>query len=516
MKRALPYVAPLLLAACQTGHRVYHVSVAPPEAHGIHYALPRKALTVDLEIQRQQEIRGVCQGETALRVELGLEAAGDPPPRRSQRGAQASVTASASASASLELRTSISVQASMRERIEVDPAEIYLIDLRGRALESIEGILELTPEGLLASASLSAKNHGLDVAVAATGAVVDIASIVLGASFAGDSSSSRQSACGLYANRIKELRSQRKSIFGGTWQGLVGGIPRDTLDRILIGIDRQEKALISLFTTTAETMGGTVSCTVVPYPDPSVAAEYSGNFAMVFPLVNIDRSSGEVSIADPRISCTIPAKLQAKAGATGQATAQATAKATAYLTLDLRRDDLASQVRPDRGCTDTQDDRCASPQGLYYRVPREVKATVWWSTDTKEVLAVRDLLIPQLGTTLALPANRGRQKTQQAILLDPETGALRTFSGSGEAASRAQIEQLTEGAVGLYESVAGRKDTQLEKLQREREVLEEAVRIKDAQEKLGEGTATTRPSDNAPGDRGSLPTNPQPPSRLDP
>lgn len=522
MKRALPLVAlPLLLAACQTGHRVYHVSVAPAEAHGVHYALPRKVLTVDLELERQSEVRGECLGETALRVELGLEAASSPPPksRRSPATQTSQATQSVTPMVEADLASSLSLQASLRERVEIDPAEVYLIDLRGRALESIDGAIDLSPEGLLTSASITAENHSVDIALAATGAVVDIASIALGATFAGDS---RQTSCDRYANRIKELRSQRKSIFGGTWQGLVGGIPRDTLDRILTGLDRQERALIALFTTTQQTVRGTVSCTVIPTAASSAAPEQSGNLAMVFPLVHIDRTSGTVSPADPSVSCVIPAQLQAAAGAGGQAQAAQAAQSTgtpggqttAYLSLELRRDDLASQVRPDRGCTETRDGRCASPQGLYYRIPREVEATVWWTPRQQEILATRNILVPQLGTTLALPANKGRQRSQQGIALDPETGALRALSSGSASISSDQVQRIADDAVQLYGSAKGR-DKELERLQRERTILEEAVRIKDAQEQLGEG-GVGQPSDMGPGDRGSTPPNPKPPSRLDP
>ncbi len=526
MKRALPLVAlPLLLAACQTGHRVYHVSVAPAEAHGVHYALPRKVLTVDLELERQSEVRGECLGETALRVELGLEAASTPPPksRRSQatQTSQTSQTSQATQTVVPMVQAdlaSLTLQASLRERVEIDPDEVYLIDLRGRALESIDGAIDLSPEGLLTSASITAENHSVDIALAATGAVVDIASIALGATFAGDS---RQTSCDRYANRIKELRSQRKSIFGGTWQGLVGGIPRDTLDRILTGLDRQERALIALFTTTEQTLRGTVSCTVVPTAPSTAAPEQSGNLAMVFPLVHIDRTTGTVSPADPSVSCVIPAQLQAAASAGGQAQAAQAAQSTgaagqttAYLTLELRRDDLASQVRPDRGCTETREGRCASPQGLYYRIPREVEATVWWTPRQQEVLATRNILVPQLGTTLALPANKGRQRSQQGIALDPETGALRALSSGSASISSDQVQRLADDAVQLYGSAKGR-DKELERLQRERTILEEAVRIKDAQEQLGEG-GLGQPSDMGPGDRGSTQPNPKPPSRLDP
>ena len=88
-------------------------------------------------------------------------------------------------------------------------------------------------------------------------------------------------------------------------------------------------------------------------------------------------------------------------------------------------------------------------------------------------------------------------------------------AGTVVASTAISSVSLAEGAVGLYESASGR-DKQLEKLQREREVLEESVRIKDAQEKLGESTPTARPDENAPNTRGTLPADPRPPSRLDP
>ena len=505
-----------LLTACQASHRVYHHSVAPDDAQGIYYALPRKALIVDLEIQRQREIHGICEAETALRIELGLEVASDPPPRRRR-----SQTESATVQNALSLAPgpfSLSLHASLRERIEVDPLEIYLVDLRGRALESFEGVFELSPEGLLSSASITVENRGLDIALAASSAVVDIASIALGATFAGDS---RQSSCERYANRIKELRSQRKSIFGGTWQGLVGGIPRDSLDRILTGLDRQENALLALFTATTETLTETLSCTVVPYPLANPGTSSQGS--LVFPLVHIDRQSGQVSLADPNIRCTIPTELQGNAlmpaasrpgpPAAQGATVQGSLS-TAYLTLNLDPYGIAAQVAGEAMsyCTEQQEGRCTAPQGLFYRIPRQVEASVWWVPGKVEVLTQRDLLIPQLGITAALPSKSGGQRSQQAIVLDPETGALKVFARDSETISRKQIDQFADDAVKLYDSAhsSRHRDKELERLQRERAILEEAVRIQDAQEKLGGSSVGGSPGDQTGGSSGGSGSTPRP------
>ncbi len=516
MTRALPLVAlPLLLTACQASHRVYHVSVAPDDAQGIYYALPRKALTVDLEIQRQREVRGICEAETALRVELGLEAASLPPPKR--RRSQAAPAQVQNAVSITPEPLSLSVRASLRERIEVDPLEIYLVDLRGRALESFEGVFELSPEGLLSSASVTVEHRGLDIALAASSAVVDIASSALGATFAGDS---RQSSCERYANRIKELRSQRKSIFGGTWQGLVGGMPRDSLDRILIGLDRQENALLTLFTATTELLTDTVSCTVVPYPlaNPGSSSWNPNQSSLVFPLVRIDRQSGQVSLADPSISCTIPAEIQGNAPmlptATSGASAAQDAKvqgglSTAYLTLNLDAYGIAAQVAPQAmsHCLEQQEGRCTTPQGLFYRIPRQVKASVWWVPGKVQVLTARNLLIPQLGTVAALPSKSGGQRSQQAIVLHPETGAIKVFARDSEAISREQIDQFADDAVRLYDSAhsSRHRDKELERLQRERAILEEAVRIQDAQEKLSGTGDSTGSQPGGPGSPGPTP-----------
>ncbi len=528
MKRALPLVAlPLLLTACQASHRVYHLSVAPDDAQGIYYALPRKALTVDLEIQRQREIHGICRAETALRVELGLEVASAPPPRRRRSQAEPATVQSAVTIAPGPF--SLSLSASLHERVEVDPLEIYLIDLRGRAIESFEGVLELSPEGLLTSASITVENRGIDIALAASSVVVDIASIALGATFAGDS---RQSTCERYANRIQELRSQRKSIFGGTWQGLVGGMPSDSLDRILIGLDRQENALLALFTETTETVTNTVSCTVVPYPfgDPGQAPNLNQT-SLVFPLVQIDRLSGQVSLADPNIACTIPAELQGNAPALAPATPAAKVQGsltTAYLTLNLDAYGMAGRVaaKATSHCADPGEGRCTAPQGLFYRIPRQVQASVWWAPGRAQVLVQRTLLIPQLGITAALPSKTGGHRSQQAIVLHPETGAIKVFAHDSAAISREQIDQFASDAVSLYGSAhkSRHRDKELERLQRERALLEEAVRIQDAQEKLGGGSvsgspggstggansgagSTPRPNPGGPSDRDSIPPN---------
>lgn len=224
---------------------------------------------------------------------------------------------------------------------------------------------------------------------------------------------------------------------------------------------------------------------------------------MLFPLVHIDRLSGAVSPADAGVRCEIPAALRADAsagkgashqGQVGQANQAiqqgAGDTATAYLTLDLRADGLASLVATERGCTATRNGRCASPQGLYYRVPREAHARVWW-TQGSEDLSARDLLIPQLGVTLALPANTGRLSAKQAIRVYPESGALRTLEGETQTLSAEQIDRATDTTLRVIEATG--TDRELLRLERERAVLEESVRIKEAREKLGEGDGGDRP-----------------------
>ncbi|MEZ4454458.1 MAG: hypothetical protein R3B09_33715 [Nannocystaceae bacterium] len=492
---------PLTLAACSAGHRVYHVSVAPDDAHGIYYALPRKTLSVDLEVSVHAEVRGACYEEHGLRASLGLEAPSAAAKKAPAKGVDdkkgkflgiGESSASGGVTAPEPPRRWVTLSAAIREQVEVDPDEIYLIDVRGRRFESMTASVALTESGLLNAATITAENKAFDAIVAGVGAGLDLTAQAIGAVFAGED---RSSACSLYANRVREVRSQRLAIYGGTWGGLVGGLPRETLDRILIGLDRQEELLLRLFTAQVEVKRGVVTCAVTPKrADPAHGA--LGGAEQVFPLIQVDRGGAGVSPADPAVRCVIPEPLRAPSGA------NTAGMSTAYLTLKLRQDDLASQVTPLRGCKETREGRCAGPQGLFYRVPREASALVWWAPRETEELARLDLLVPQLGVTLALPANTGKIGSDEGILLYPGTGALRSLEGKTRTIDPTKIQDLAGHGKGVVDAIgsARAKDDELGRLERERTVLEEQVRIKEAREKLGEdpsddgGRGTTDPS----------------------
>jgi uncharacterized membrane protein YgcG len=487
-RTAAALTALTLLSACNAGHRVYHASVAPEGAQGVYYALPRAVLEVSIDLDAYHEVRGPCADEAALKASLGLA----PPVPAAKQGKPGAARPVQSEPPAPPAPPRIALTAAISSRAEPDPDEIYLIDLRGRRFKSAAGEVNLTRDGVLTGATITAEDHALEIGLAVTGAALDLTTKALGAVFAGDD---RSGACGLYANRIRDLRGQRQAIYGGTWQGLPGGIPRDTLDRVLAGIDAQEAAITDLFVVREERRRRLIRCAVTPRPVDPLHARSDGR-ELVFPLLTLDRATATVSAIDPAVSCEIPADLRrpaAQQGAPGGAV-------TVSLTLQLHQDDLASRVDPLAGCKEAEEGRCLAPQGLFYRVPRHVTALVWWAADRAEVLTSEDLQVPQLGATLALPADAIKKRSEQGIELYPDTGALKSLNHTTTSHTAETFRPVLDRAGGLVEAAAGAaaRDDQLSRLERERARLEEEVRIKEAREKLG----LDRPGGGGDGDGG--------------
>lgn len=518
--RTLPLAAlpvALLVTACTAGHRVYHASVAPAEAHGVYYALPRAVLEVDVDVGAFHEVRGTCSEETALKATLGLappQAAARPARAPSRPGAPAPAPAAAPEPARPAPPPRLELSASVGGRAEADPDEVYLVDLRGRRFRSSSASIGLTRGGVLTGATITAENTALETTIGFVGAGLDLTTKALGAAFAGDD---RTSACGLFANRIKEIRAQRQAIYGGTWQGLPGGIPRDSLDRILTGLDAQEAALTRLFVVAEEIRRGTIRCTVTPRAGDTLHARSDGR-ELVFPLLSVDRSTGSVAAADPTVHCVIPPHLARPSAGTPaqqqqqqqQQIQQTPDTATVHLTLQLHGDDLASRVDPELGCKEREGGRCTAPQGLYYRVPRQVTALVWWATDRAEILGRQDLQVPQLGVTLALPAGAIKRRSDQGIELYPDTGGLKTLNASNQSISGQELMPLVDKAGRVIDTAAGAasRDDELGRLERERTLLEEQVRIKEARDKLGLDTDGSGGGSGGAGGRGEFPPRP--------
>jgi Domain of unknown function (DUF4831) len=131
--------------------------------------------------------------------------------------------------------------------------------------------------------------------------------------------------------------------------------------------------------------------------------------------------------------------------------------------------------------------------GFRYRVPAPatwmVQLTVPGKTATQ--LARSDLPIAQLGKTVALPASSKGRRTSYTVGLNPATGGLRSFKlGSDALIQKSAVDDISGAANSLIDArtkqIKDQKDAadQLTQLTRQRQILEEQVKIKDAQTKL--------------------------------
>jgi hypothetical protein len=99
--------------------------------------------------------------------------------------------------------------------------------------------------------------------------------------------------------------------------------------------------------------------------------------------------------------------------------------------------------------------------------------------------------IAQYGTVVSLPASTGGRTTKHALALYEATGAMKNFNlGSSALIQQSLLDDLGGAATSIIDAKAKRDEAkkaqadELTQLERKRKLLEEMLKIKEAEETL--------------------------------
>jgi hypothetical protein len=100
--------------------------------------------------------------------------------------------------------------------------------------------------------------------------------------------------------------------------------------------------------------------------------------------------------------------------------------------------------------------------------------------------------VAQLGETVSLPPSSNGRTTKYSLVLDPASGAMKNFVlGSEALIQSSEVSDIGVAASSIADARNKRREAdaaasdELNQLERKRKILEEMVKIKEAEEKLG-------------------------------
>jgi hypothetical protein len=286
-------------------------------------------------------------------------------------------------------------------------------------------------------------------------------------------------------DRIAHLHGQRESLISNANLAL----PADTLKAMLKEIDETIETLQSKFLGSSKDEDPWVPSFEV------TLADSQAHFATS--LLELSKDNGVCAVSPSFSHIVVPPKFQRPDDA------PCTHLIQVMLRLDKGRDGLLSPQLADTvtSATFSQD----GERGFYYRIPAVALARVETiglrgsSSETQTIEKGRSVLsIAQLGTIASLPASSNGRKTKYAIDLNPDTGALKTFTlGSEALIQNSLLEDASAAATSINDlrtklaaakekekEAAAAKSDQLTQLQRTSAILELQVKIKELEEKL--------------------------------
>jgi hypothetical protein len=292
---------------------------------------------------------------------------------------------------------------SLNSYAEPDPAHVYAIGLSSGFLSTTRYTFELSPQGVLGSASRQSKSMALDYAATAGGAVAGVAGRLLG--FGGYAPAA--GPCQGVLDEIRNLRSARRAVVEG--KGNTQGLSKEALELLLAEQRALEASLMERFSGKPSTVRGHVICEHVPGATPEK------------PMDLFSFSPRGVTALRP--GCAAPLDLV-------DPSARESSAAPHAVVLTLRRAAaIADKARPpDPPASD-------DGRGVYYRIPGQavVELTRVDRGEGKQasgdVLASSRVTIAQFGRIANLPGDidAGAASLNYVVKLDPETGAVVSY-----------------------------------------------------------------------------------------
>ncbi|WP_437899283.1 DUF4831 family protein [Sorangium sp. So ce124] len=483
------------IAGCTHGYRVHHVTPTSGQlgAPSVLYALPRTIITVTIPVTRTETEASPSCARKELAKELQArwgrkhpEAQQAPPAQPGKKPAAApapepkpspeefdkeadaiiaSVTGAPPPTAgSNNILIELGAPA-LTVRQEVDPEQIYAIELNEHFMTASKRGIELSEQGFLASSSLESTNKALDVSLKVIGGAVDIASkaVLFGGKAADDAG-----RCERTADDIKRLREARFAIVKG--QGQTNGSPKDALEFLLNELRAQEKLLLAEFTGKQTVKQSTVTCDMAP----SALTGTEVSFGESFPLFSLDSTAGLWDDKADKARCVMDVALQLTSPPAAGKEVSVHLKISDLSLANASRRTAASRT---------------SPSGIVYRVPAQALA---WLTVGKEERLHSTLNIAQYGAIAALPGDldgeAGEVAMSYSVKLAPSSGALLSMSSSSSPVDAAAVESFGGSVTRAIDAAKTRKDAVdnagIDALEKEKKRLELLRDIGNLQKEL--------------------------------
>jgi len=426
------------LCGCGVKHNVYRV--AGPSAttsDGVYYWLPQTVIEAHVEIVRIQVHPGPLADQLASLArdpDVGELVASLPTPS--------------------EPKFKVG-NVSLKSRARPDPNAVFVIKLKASPLHKRNLKLRLNEFGIISDGASSADDKTLEFALK----TFEVASSV-GAKWTGMQTASevpnvmsKSALAKAMLLRVKDIQARRIMLLSSTQ---VGDVSTPTLERMLMELAAIEEECLGKFRT-VEVMRWVAVKEIVLCPD---------DMRPVFrlPLLTIETSG----VTAESINNDVPEEFKASSSGTGAVAVECV---------------FSYDVSPAHSCPVKMGQRL----GFVYRVPASVRAQI----RVKGTTAVEQRIsVSQLGGMIALPTGTGALSSSYDVSFVEGTGALKSLTIDSSPPNTGSIESVGKGISSIAEGVeADRKvralaEDDLARLERQRKILEEQVRIRGLERQL--------------------------------
>jgi hypothetical protein len=422
MRPIVIMLMPLLIASCST----LKVNQQSSKSSGFWYALPKNIIVVEVPVKRTAYKRLKCF-DTVDKAFPYLKLS-----ETYDKGS--SITYSLS-----KVALSTKAVPDIQKVYELEPSKQFFRNFKYQFVYSDLGVLS--------SAELQNENKTFDAIIESIGAVTSVAS-----SFAPKGLNTNSAdICDKVIELLSTIQTSRLDLISKENRGT-----KEVLEKQLDQLDLAEAGVIDGFVVEKATKEVVLRFNFEPG---------TGNMTQdLFRFSSSGGVSGLSTVARGYSSFSVSDNVLAEildASPTGKEEVVSVSIGAVDLTTQLAGSALLQQGGK-------------SLSGFVFNVPVQCNVVVKKGTTS---IARTDLMIAQLGSVSRITHKIGKLSVE----LDPTTGALKKISGENTAVADAAIKKAGTAASGSVDAVKKitEKDTELELLIKERQILEEKKKIKD-------------------------------------
>lgn len=401
---------------------VHRVETQKMGKHGIYYALPKTILKVVIPVKTITKEPGpyAAYAQELLGLEVGAV-----------------------------ITTKSTTHALGTPQVKIgsipDPDQIFFVEVSGGFLKKSAIGIELSETGIITKSVMEVEDKTFEFGVKAFETITGLIpkAFPFGApELPPKKEEDRERAkAKLVAEKINDLRLKKEALISGDSQGVTGGLPVETLKLMLKELDELEERYLNFFTGATSISIETREFEFIP------SRSETGKV-----LCGFSKTDGNITGYDP--SDTNQEKLE--------------------IVITTPPNQLADIVEK------VQAEEKKGEQGFYYRIPKIAAAEI--KLDNTIILK-EELLISQLGTVVALPADTGSRKVKYNISLYDSTGALKKLDINTEALDMEMLDKISSASQQFIEKIKESED-ELAQLEKRRKILEEMQKIKELEKEI--------------------------------